>query len=172
MQQPSTDTTIYAYWQPGCTSCLRMKEFLARHGVPFISRNVLEDEEGVAELAALGLRTVPIVRRGTDWANGQVLRDVARVAGIPWRGATMLPVPEMCDRLVEIQTTAQRLFGQIPEEAIGRQLPRRPRPATGTTALQQLCASSPPTEETSSEPSALSWNRGNYRWFADRGQRR
>ena len=43
MQQPSTDTPIKAYWQPGCTSCLRMKEFLARHGVPFVSINVLED---------------------------------------------------------------------------------------------------------------------------------
>jgi glutaredoxin len=128
MQQPSPETPIKAYWQPGCTSCLRMKEFLARHGVPFVSVNVLEDEEGVAELAAtLGIRTVPIVRRGTDWANGQVLRDVARVAGIPWGGATMLPVPEMCDRLVEIQTTAQRLFGQIPEAAIGTLLPNRPR---------------------------------------------
>src|ERR1051326_7349743 len=77
MQQPSAETpVIKAYWQPGCTSCLRMKEFLTRHGVPFVSVNVLEDEEGFAELAALGLRTVPIVRRGTDWANGQVLRDV------------------------------------------------------------------------------------------------
>ena len=127
MQQPSPDLPIKAYWQPGCTSCLRMKEFLARHGVPFVSVNVLEDQEGFAELAALGLRTVPIVRRGTDWANGQVLRDVARVAGIPWGGASMLPVPEMCDRLVEIQTTAQRLFAQIPDAALGTQLPRRPR---------------------------------------------
>jgi glutaredoxin len=127
MQQPSPEIPIKAYWQPGCTSCLRMKEFLARHGVPFVSVNVLEDEEGLAELAELGLRTVPIVRRGTDWANGQVLRDVARVAGIPWGGATMLPVAEMCDRLVEIQTTAQRLFGQIPDAAIGTLLPNRPR---------------------------------------------
>src|ERR1700731_3933187 len=119
MLQPSPDTTIKAYWQPGCTSCLRMKEFLTRHGVPFVSVNVLEDQEGFAELAALGLRTVPIVRRGTDWANGQVLRDVARVAGIPWGGASMLPVPEMCDRLVEIQTTAQRLFAQIPDAGPG-----------------------------------------------------
>ena len=127
MPQATALAPLKAYWQPGCTSCLRMKEFLTRHGVPFVSVNVLEDEEGFAELAALGLRTVPIVRRGTDWANGQVLRDVARVAGIPWGGATMLPVPEMCDRLVEIQTTAQRLFGQIPEAAIGTLLPRRPR---------------------------------------------
>jgi len=128
MQQPSAETpVIKAYWQPGCTSCLRMKEFLTRHGVPFVSVNVLEDEDGFAELAALGLRTVPIVRRGTDWANGQVLRDVARVAGIPWGGAPMLSVSELCDRLVEIQTTAQRLFAQIPDAALGTQLPRRPR---------------------------------------------
>jgi glutaredoxin len=128
MAQPSTEAPVVkAYWQPGCTSCLRMKEFLARHGVPFVSVNVLEDADGVAELAALGLRTVPIVRRGTDWANGQVLRDVARVAGIPWGGAPVLPVPELCARLVDIQTTAQRLFVQIPDDQLGRLLPRRPR---------------------------------------------
>jgi hypothetical protein len=127
MAQLSTDVPVKAYWQPGCTSCLRMKEFLARHGVPFVSVNVLEDEEGFAELAALGLRTVPIVRRGNDWANGQVLRDVARVAGIAWGGAPILPVPELCDRLVEIQSTAQRLFAQIPDAALGQQLPHRPR---------------------------------------------
>jgi hypothetical protein len=28
---------LKAYWQPGCTSCLRMKEFLTLHGVPFVS---------------------------------------------------------------------------------------------------------------------------------------
>src|SRR6202030_883885 len=128
MAQPSLEPTVVkAYWQPGCTSCLRMKEFLTRHGVPFVSVNVLEDTDGFAELASLGIRTVPIVRRGADWANGQVLRDVARVAGIPWGGASMLPVPEMCDRLVEIQTTAQRLFAQIPDAALGTQLPNRPR---------------------------------------------
>jgi glutaredoxin len=127
MAQPSSETVIKAYWQPGCTSCLRMKEFLTRHGVPFVSVNVLEDKDGVAELAALGLRTVPIVRRGTDWANGQVLRDVARVAGIAWGGAKILPVSELCARLVEIQTTAQRLFAQIPDDKLGRMLPRRPR---------------------------------------------
>src|SRR5262250_3887508 len=116
MPQPQVDAdTIRAYWQPGCTSCLRMKEFLTRHGVPFVSVNVLEDRDAFAELAALGVRTVPIVRRGTDWANGQVLRDVARVAGIKWGGATMLSPVELSARLVEVQAAAQRLFAQIPE---------------------------------------------------------
>jgi len=34
-QSPSEASVIKAYWQPGCTSCLRMKEFLTKHGVPF-----------------------------------------------------------------------------------------------------------------------------------------
>src|SRR4030095_1675124 len=101
---------IKAYWQPGCTSCLRMKEFLTRHGVPFVSVNVLEDKDGFAELAALGLRTVPIVRSATEWANGQVRRDVPRVAAIKWGGATMLSPAELSARLVEVQAAAQRLF--------------------------------------------------------------
>src|SRR6185295_2678460 len=44
MAQPTAQTPIKAYWQPGCTSCLRMKEFLTKHGVPFVSVNVLEDK--------------------------------------------------------------------------------------------------------------------------------
>ena len=88
MTQVSPDASVIkAYWQPGCTSCLRMKEFLLKHGVAFVSVNVLEDKDAFAELAALGIRSVPIVRRGQDWANGQVLRDVARVAGVAWGGA-------------------------------------------------------------------------------------
>jgi glutaredoxin len=126
--RPSPDDSIIkAYWQPGCTSCLRMKEFLTKHGVPFVSINVLEDKGAFAELATLGIRSVPIVRRGNDCANGQVLREVARVAGVAWGGAQMLPVPELAGRLVEIQTAAQRHFAQIPDGQIAHLLPHRPR---------------------------------------------
>lgn len=118
---------IKAYWQPGCTSCLRMKEFLTKHGVAYVSVNVLEDKDGFAELEALGVRSVPIVRRGRDWANGQVLREVARVAGVAWGGVQVLPVSELAARLTEILTSAKRLFAQIPEEELVRTLPHRPR---------------------------------------------
>jgi glutaredoxin len=127
MAQATAEPAIKAYWQPGCTSCLRMKEFLTRHGVPFVSVNVLADKAAFAELAELGIRSVPIVRRGKDWANGQVLKDVARVAGIKWGGAKMLPVPELVSRLVTIQQAAQRLFAQIPDDKLGQQLLNRPR---------------------------------------------
>ena len=118
---------LKAYWQPGCTSCLRMKEFLTKHGVPFVSVNVLEDESGRAELAALGVRSVPIIARGLDWANGQVLADVARVAGITLAPAKILPPAELYQRLTVIQVAAQRLFAQIPADKIQHQLPGRPR---------------------------------------------
>ena len=119
MTQSSAEASVIkAYWQPGCTSCLRMKEFLSKHGVPFVSVNVLEDKNAFAELETLGIRSVPIVRRGEDWANGQVLRDVARVAGIAWGGARVLPAAELAMRLIEIQSAAQWLFAQIPDDKL------------------------------------------------------
>jgi glutaredoxin len=123
----SAEAPIKAYWQPGCTSCLRMKEFLTKHGVPFVSVNVLEDRTAMSELAELGVRTVPVIRRGMDWANGQVLRDVARVAGIRWGGAPILPPAELVGRLTIIQSAAQRYLRQIPDARLGDMLPNRPR---------------------------------------------
>ena len=89
--------------------------------------NVLQDRAAMAELAELGVRSVPIIRRGTDWANGQVLRDVARVAGIRWGGAPMLAPAELVNRLTVIQSGAQRYLRQIPEQRLGDMLPNRPR---------------------------------------------
>jgi len=118
---------LKAYWQPGCTSCLRMKEFLTKHSVAFVSINVLEDKSAFAELEARGIRSVPIVRRGEEWANGQVLRDVARVAGIEWGEPGMQPASELAVRLIDIQATAQQLFAQIAEAKLATLLPHRPR---------------------------------------------
>lgn len=127
MSMADAPEPLRAYWQPGCTSCLRMKEFLTRHGVPFVSINVLDDPDAYRALADLGVRSVPIVQRGGAWANGQVLRDVAQVAGIPWGGAAMLQVPELYARLLTIQKAARSLFEDIPDARIGDHLPNRPR---------------------------------------------
>ena len=48
---------IKVFWQPGRASCLRTKEFLAKHEVPFISVNVQED--GFQDLERFGLPQVP-----------------------------------------------------------------------------------------------------------------
>lgn len=37
---------IKVFWQPGCSSCLRTKEFLQKNGVVFESVNVAADPSG------------------------------------------------------------------------------------------------------------------------------
>lgn len=122
-----TQERLKVYWQPGCSSCLKTKEFLLDNGMEFDSINVLEDETGFAELEALGVRLVPIVARGSDWANGAVFRDVARVAGFEWGGHDMLPPEIMLSRLNGILSGARRFTAQIPENEHDTLLPGRPR---------------------------------------------
>src|SRR4051812_3625435 len=99
---------IRVYWQTGCTACLRTKEFLTRHGVPFISRDVLSDKSALDELTRFGIRQVPIVTRGDRWVNGQVLADVASIAGIDLGEQKMLSVVELQQRLTTILDGALR----------------------------------------------------------------
>ena len=127
MKSDNAQPSLKVYWQPGCSSCLKTKEFLIANGVEFESINVLEDERGFKELAALGLKLVPIVARGTDWANGAVFRDVARVAGFEWGGHAMLPPVQMVARIDGILGAARRYASQIPENKLDTMLPGRPR---------------------------------------------
>ena len=118
---------LKVYWQPGCSSCLKTKEFLIDHGIPFTSVNVLQDPEGFKELQGLGIRLVPIVARGTTWANGAVFRDVARVAGFEYSAHTMLTPEALKDKVLMILDAAGRYLSQIPEDHLDVVLPGRPR---------------------------------------------
>ena len=128
-QTPSSvpDTPLKVYWQPGCSSCLKTKEFLMEHGVPFQSVNVIEDENGFKELEALGVRLVPIVARGERWANGAVFRDVAEVAGFDYTGHAMLAPEVIKDKVLMTLAAAGRYLEQIPDDTLDDLLPGRPR---------------------------------------------
>jgi hypothetical protein len=118
---------LKVYWQPGCSSCLKTKEFLIKNGQEFESINVLDGDIGFKELAELGLKMVPIVRRGSEWANGAVFRDVARVAGFKWDGHRMLKPAELVKRIDGILAGAGRFAAQIPDDKLDDMLPGRPR---------------------------------------------
>jgi len=118
---------LKVYWQPGCSNCLKTKEFLLDHGIPFESVNVLEDERGFEELAALGIRLVPIVARGPIWANGAVFRDVATVAGFDYAGQTILSPQALTVKVLMILDAAGRYLTQIPDDKLDVVLPGRPR---------------------------------------------
>jgi glutaredoxin len=114
--QPAADhATIRVYWQPGCSSCLRTKEFLTEHGVPFRSIDVLADPQGFRELEALGVRMIPLVVKGREWVSGQILSDVARIAGIAY-GRKVLPPEALKARIDTILAAALRYSAQLPED--------------------------------------------------------
>ncbi len=125
---PAGSETIRVYWQPGCSSCLRTKEFLAEHGVPFRSIDVLADPQGFRELQALGVRMIPLVVKGDEWVSGQILSDVARIAGIEY-GRKVLPVEDLKARIDAILAAALSLSARLPDDeaVLSTTLPDRPR---------------------------------------------
>ena len=49
------DEVVKVYWQPGCSSCLKTKEFLETNNIKFESINILEDPRGFKDLEKFGL---------------------------------------------------------------------------------------------------------------------
>jgi glutaredoxin len=113
------------YWQPGCTSCLKAKEFLASHGIAFESINVRAQPGAMEELARLGARSVPVIARGDRFCFGQELEEVARFIGLPWR-RERLPVATLFERLQRLLSAAERLASQLPERAVETPIEGRP----------------------------------------------
>ena len=106
---------------------MRTKEFLGKHQIPFLSRNVLTDEGALEELLALGTRQLPVISRGKDWVNGQSLKEIARLVGIDLGVIRHLPPAELVRRIDVVVDGASRFFAQIPEDHLDDQLPGRPR---------------------------------------------
>jgi glutaredoxin len=118
--------TLTVYWQPGCTSCLRIKEFLREHGVAFESVNVREEPQAMERLAAFGARSVPVIARGDAFVYGQDLATVARFAGIE-ADLQPLDVPVLVSRLLALLDCAAALTKQLPPDAWQQKLPGRER---------------------------------------------
>ena len=69
---------IKLFWKPGCSSCLRTKEFLVKQGIGFESVNAEGNPAALAELKALGARGLPVISLGNRFtlcqSFGQVLK--------------------------------------------------------------------------------------------------
>lgn len=128
MPQAHVDSDrIRLYWQPGCTSCLRTKEFLNARAVAYESINVVAEPAGWDALAELGIRTVPVVSRGKEFVFGQVLGEVAEFLDLEPVGGPELTPEQLAERLQLILATAARLARQVPDERRDDQWPGRPR---------------------------------------------
>ncbi len=114
------------YWQPGCSSCLRAKEFLAARGIAYESINVRAKPEAMEELAALGAQSIPVVVQGRRFVFAQDLGDLARFVGVRLEREP-LPPAELVQRLDLILAATQRYLGQFPAAALEEGLPGRER---------------------------------------------
>ena len=111
------NTELKVYWRPGCSSCVKVKEHLAQLGVTFESIDVAARPEAMAELAALGVKTVPVVARGREFVFAQALEDVSRFIGKEF-SAQRLPAEMLIQRWLKILHAAQRHVRQIPADRL------------------------------------------------------
>ena len=117
---------LRVFWQPGCTSCLRAREFLRKHGIPFESLNVRDSEAARAQLESLGLRTVPVVARGHDYVLAQDLDELARFVGVTGQ-RQRLPPDELAGRLQVLLAVSETYLALMPPERMHQRLPQRER---------------------------------------------
>ena len=87
----------------------------------------------MAELQALGVRSVPVVTRGKEYVFGQMLKDLAEFLGVDYDTKPKLSPQELIDKLDMVTSAALRFVAQIPEEKLDHDLRNRKRP------IRDLC---------------------------------
>lgn len=124
---PAGRPEVSVYWQPGCSSCLKTKEFVEEQGIDFESVNVLEQEEAMEEILASGLRSIPAVRKGGQFIYAQNLDDVARLLGVT-RNHRRLSHAALFDRWDQILGKVEAIAAKFNEEQLNeRVIPMRNR---------------------------------------------
>lgn len=123
-----TGERVKVFWQPGCTSCLRTKEFLTRQGVDYESINVQGNSAGMDELRKLGARSVPIVSRGERFVYAQTLTDIVEFLDLQIKLREPLSPAELVQKLELVLTAATRYIRQIPDERLALPFRNRNRP--------------------------------------------
>lgn len=118
--------TVKAYWMPGCSSCLRMKEFIAKSGRDWVAINVDEHPEIRAEIEANGMR-LPLARVADRWVSGVDLAKVADLLRIPYDPPVIMPADELADRYNLNLDVARDTIAQMGDEMLAHKLPNRDR---------------------------------------------
>lgn len=124
----ATTERVRVFWQPGCTSCLRTKEFLTRNGVDYESINVHGNDAAMEELRKLGARSVPIVARGDKFVFAQTLGDVIKFLGLNVRQQERLSPAQLMEKMALVLTSAARFIRQIPAAELDKPFRNRNRP--------------------------------------------
>ena len=131
--QTQSGAKIRVFWQPGCSSCLRTKEFLTRHGIEFESIDVHNDPEGRAALDALGARSVPVVALGSRYTLCQSMNDVIRFLDLKTTPTPPLPAVELVKKLAHVLESNARYTRQFSAAHFHEPFRNRNRTPAGLT---------------------------------------
>jgi len=125
---PFNPNRIRVYWQPGCTSCLRTKEFLTKQGVDYDSVNAQNNPEAMAEMRRLGARSLPLVTLGDRYTLCQSFGDVLKFLNLDMKLiGEPLPAAELFEKLDMVLDAAERYTRQFPDDQIKVQFRERQR---------------------------------------------
>jgi glutaredoxin len=131
--QNNSSARIRVFWQPGCSSCLRTKEFLTRHGIEYESIDVHNDPAGRAALAALGARSVPVVALGQKYTLCQSINDVIRFLDLKTNPTPPLPPDVLVARLAHVLDANARYTRQFGAKHFREPFRNRNRTPAGLT---------------------------------------
>lgn len=120
------------FWQPGCSSCLRTKEFLTKQGIEYESINVHGNPAGMAELLALGARSVPVVALRGRYTLCQSFADVIKFLDLKTKLMDPLPPAQLVSKLDLVLSAAARYTRQFPDAQLREVFRNRNRTPGGT----------------------------------------
>ncbi|WP_433502981.1 glutaredoxin family protein [Pseudonocardia halophobica] len=119
------DEEIRVYWKPGCSNCVRLKEYVSKRGFEFTPVNVAADPTGFEVLEKLGAKGLPVLTRGDRYVFGMDLAMVDEILGIETERQA-LTVAELVERATSVAAKAVELGFQVPKERAEDGLPGRP----------------------------------------------
>jgi glutaredoxin len=131
---PAQPAHIKVFWQPGCSSCLRTKEFLTKQGIAYESINVQDNDAALAELLRLGARGLPVVSLGDRFTLCQSFGDLLKFIDVKTRLGDALSPAELVAKIDLVLTAAARYTRQFPEAQLKLQFRDRKR-TQGATAF-------------------------------------
>jgi glutaredoxin len=117
--------TLRVFWQPGCSSCVKVKEFLTGLGIEYEPVNVMADPKGLDDLLALGAQSVPVVSRGKDYVFAQSLEDVSKFIGRDMK-FDRLPPAELMQRWFYFLDTSRSMISELPAPHVEFRPSQRP----------------------------------------------
>jgi glutaredoxin len=131
--QGATAAVPQAFWMPGCTSCLRMKEFMEKSGVEYEEVNVVAHPERAHILRQFNLG-VPALIFGDAAVPGGDLAAVAALIGVPYEAHELLPAQVLKDRFDLVMASAVSLIGQLEPADLDYAPPDRDRTVRALSA--------------------------------------